>query len=148
MTTFFIALDCNIPQVLRNICKGIGGFLFLLNFFQTKAKGDFLNPKIHRFCKTIKYLSIGVCFIHILLDLIYIQGNETYFIVLGVVDILIYFITGNLTQLKQIKQGNIVDFTEESRHNFEAIKTQQAFYSLLLFGFQISDLVCLSWKLN
>jgi hypothetical protein len=47
MTTFFITLGCNLPQVPKNICLGVESCFYFLNFFQTKSKRGFLNPKIH-----------------------------------------------------------------------------------------------------
>jgi hypothetical protein len=35
--TIFIAFGCNIPQVPRNICLGVGAWHYTLNFFIQKA---------------------------------------------------------------------------------------------------------------
>jgi hypothetical protein len=148
MTTFFIALGCNLPQAPRNACVFIGGCLFALNFFQTKSKGGFLDPRIQRFYETINYILIGACLTHIILDLNQIQVDETYFIILGIVGLFTYILAGFFAKLKQIKQGILLDSIEESKDNFELIKTSHQFYSILLFGFKNSHPCCISWTLN
>jgi hypothetical protein len=74
--------------------------------------------------------------------------NEAYFFCLGLIGILFFIAVGFLTKLKQMKESNLLDFIEESKDNFELIKSYRQFYSALLFGFKNSHPICISLAFN